>query len=79
MHVYNTAKCLTLAAQAMAESDFTSREALDATMKELSMEIGVSYRSFMLTCRLAITGVKVKHQLHWLIPTSVTLLLHDQI
>ena len=58
-HYKYAAKCLSLAAQALTESDFTSREELDNTLRQLATETDVSYRNFMLLCRLAITGVKV--------------------
>ena len=59
----NAVQCLSLAVQALTERDFTSREELDTTLKELATELGVSHRNFMLLCRLAITGVKVQPQL----------------
>ena len=55
----NAAQCLSLVAQSLNECDFASREELDAVLKQVATELGVSIRNFMLLCRLAITGVKV--------------------
>ena len=55
----NAAQCLSLVAQALGECDFTSRVELDAALRQVAKELGVSIRNFMLLCRLAITGVKV--------------------
>ena len=59
MILYDAAKCLSVASHALSACDFTSREGLDTTMRELATELVVSYRNFMLLCRLAITGVQV--------------------
>ena len=42
------------------DCDFTSREMLDKTMRDIAADLQLSYRSLMLHCRLAITGVKVR-------------------